>query len=93
MPQKLEHGSLGHKGKPRLKPERPRDLIGEFNFHGLVSDWSDGGPGPLVVLLARGGNRARDQSGEQGDQVLGQRPDWSVSMGLHSGEKGARGRI
>lgn len=29
-----------------LRSERPWDLIGEFVFHGSVSNWSDGSPGP-----------------------------------------------
>lgn len=63
--------------------------------HPMVSDlvglgW---GPGPLALLPAGGGNRARGQSGEQGDQVLGQGPHGTASPGLHAGEKGARGRV
>ena len=46
------------------------------------------GPGPLALLPASGGNRARGQSGEQEDQVLGQRPNWTASLGLRAGEKG-----
>lgn len=46
------------------------------------------GPGPLALPPASGGNRARGQSGGQEDQVLGQRTNWTVSLGLHAGETG-----
>lgn len=46
------------------------------------------GPGPLALPPASGGNRTRGQSGGQEDQVLGQRTNWTVSLGLHAGETG-----
>lgn len=77
-------------GEPRPSSERPRDLIGEFVFHSLVFSWSDGGHGPQALLPAAAGNRARGQSGEQGDQVLRQGTNWTVSLACMQG-KGDRG--
>lgn len=48
LPQKLENGSLDQKA------ERSQDLIGEFIFHGSVSNWSDRGTGPLALLQGWG---------------------------------------
>ena len=46
LPQKLERGSLGQKGKSRPEPERPQDVIREFVCRGSVSIRSGGGPRP-----------------------------------------------
>lgn len=53
---KLKGRGGGQKGKPRPKPKRPQDLIGEFSFRGLASNWSEGGlpwaPGPAPRTVA-----------------------------------------
>lgn len=56
LPQKLEKGTLDQKVKPRWKPERSRDLIGEFIFQWLSVQlvrqrhWASG-PAPELGMV------------------------------------------
>lgn len=80
-PRNWRTGVWDQEAKLRWKPERPQDLIGEFILHGSVSMVGQiEAPGLWPCSKAEGGKRSRGQSGEQGDQVLRQGQNGTMSL-------------